>query len=174
MHDLKQMIADARVELREASGLSLTPEGWPEQRHQLAVDELQAFVLRRLDIEVLGRLRMKVGWISGGPAAILKYEGHVFHLRRDGDDDCVLFKTEGQRETEIARIEKSDPHFTARVLVAIGDAAPPVPVGARPNSDALFEEAERSLDGLRHVIDDLDRQIDSGKIGDAAQRKETP
>jgi hypothetical protein len=84
---------------------------------------LQTFLLRRLEVTVLVKLCMHVIWTSGGPVAILKSDDQIFHLRKAGDSNCLLFLIEGQGEREIAQIKSSDPHFTSRVLVAIGDAA---------------------------------------------------
>jgi len=119
MSELQDMIADAREELARASR-PLTPEEQDEERHKVETDKLQGFLLRRLLVAVPVALGMEVAWISGGPAAILKYEDQTFHLRKAGDDDCVLFLIEGQGETEIARIKAEDPLFASRLLVAIG------------------------------------------------------
>ena len=124
MRDLQELIRDARTELKIASGLPLNPEEQDEERHKAAVNELRAFLLRRLKVTVQDKLCMQVIWISEGPVAILKCEDQVFHLRQAGDGNCLLFLIEGQAEREIAPIKDSDPHFTSRVLVAIGDAGP--------------------------------------------------
>lgn len=124
MDSLQDMIAEARKEIRKASGAPLTPEEQEEDQHKAAVTELRGFILRSLDVTALVKMQMHVTWTQKGPAAILKTEDRVFHLRRDRDrKSCVLLLIDGQRETEIARIEAYDQYFGSRVLVAIGDAA---------------------------------------------------
>jgi hypothetical protein len=86
---------------------------------------LNKVILYRIVIRLLFPLEGEVIWTEKGPAAILKAESCIFHLRKEGDSDSyLLFIIEGNGEREIARIEASDPYFASRVLVAIGDAVP--------------------------------------------------
>ena len=123
--ELQELIRNARKELRKASGLPLTSEEQNEDLRNTAVAELEKFTLSHLGVQVLIELRGQVIWTKKGPAAILKAENHIFHLRKEGDGDSyALFIIEGDVEREIARIESCDPCFASRVLVAIGEAVP--------------------------------------------------
>ena len=123
--ELQELIRNARKELRKASGLPLTSEEQNENLRNTAVAELEKFTLSHLGVQVLIELRGKVIWTKKGPAAILKAENHIFHLRKEGDGDSyALFIIEGEVEREIARIEARDPCFASRILVAIGEAVP--------------------------------------------------
>jgi hypothetical protein len=123
MHSLNEMIAEARRELRKASGLG-SPEDQELDRRKKAITELWDFLMRRLDVTVLVKLGMNVTWVSGEPVAILKDEAdHVFHLRKSADSKiCLLFIVDGLEKREIARIDAKDPLFSSKALVAIGDA----------------------------------------------------
>ena len=123
--ELQELIRNARKELRKASGLPLTSEEQNEDLRNTAVAELEKFTLSHLGVQVLIELRGQVIWTKKGPAAILKAENHIFHMRKEVDrDSYALFIIEGDVEREIARIESCDPCFASRVLVAIGEAVP--------------------------------------------------
>jgi hypothetical protein len=124
--ELKELIRDARKELRKAAGLPLSQEEQNEDLQKAAVTELRKFILSRLGVRLPDLLNGKVVWTENGPALILDAEdGHVFHMRKDGDSGgYLLFIIEGNVKREIARIESSDANFASHVLVAIDDAIP--------------------------------------------------
>jgi len=120
-------VRHARKELRKASGQPLTAEEQNEELRNTAVAELHKFMLRHLGVSVLIELMGEATWTEKGPAAVLKAENHIFHLRKEGDGDSyALFIIDGDVEREIARIEAHDPCFANRVLVAIDEAVPPI------------------------------------------------
>jgi hypothetical protein len=119
--DLRELMEQARRELRRASGLPLSPEEQAEERRLAEMDELNRFIFDTLRIRLMFPLKAKVVWSQGGAAAQLTVDGATFHLRKD-KKWCSLFVVEEDKERELIKIENSDPHFADRVLAAISDS----------------------------------------------------
>jgi hypothetical protein len=127
MKELNELITEARVALRKASGQDLTTEEQEQERRKAAIEALQMELLPKLGVRAHFELLASAEWTPQGAAVTLKAAGETFHLRKEGSDSYQLLHIEGEEQIEIARINASDPHFVARVLVGIGDAIPPIP-----------------------------------------------
>jgi hypothetical protein len=122
--ELQKLIREAEKELRRASGQPLTSEEQAEDIQSAAIAELQNFVLPPLGVKRGIALQVSVQWTDGGAVAKLTADNDTFLLRRDRSNNrYILSIRKKERESELARIDCSDPLFGSRVLVAIGEAA---------------------------------------------------
>jgi len=119
--ELRELMEQARRELKRTSGLPLSPDEKAEERRLAEMDELNKFLFDTLRLRLMFPLKAKVVWSQGGAAGQLTVDGATFHLRKD-KKWCSLFVVEEDKERELIKIESSDPHFADRVLVAISDS----------------------------------------------------
>ena len=126
MKELNELIAKARIDLRKQAGL-LSTEEQEQERRKAEIEALEMEVLPKLGVRAHLELLASAEWTSHGAAIILKAAGETFHLRKADSNTYQLQHIDGHQEAEIARVKASDPHFASRVLVAIGDATPPIP-----------------------------------------------
>ena len=120
--DLRELIRDAKRELRKSSGLPLTAEEQAEERRITEMQELENFLFDKLRVRLLLPLKGKFLWTEKGAAAQFMVGDAVFYLRRDRNL-YRLYVVENGEERELAQLDSSDPQFANRFLVAIGEAS---------------------------------------------------
>ena len=121
MHqDIIELIAEARRELRRASGLPLSTEEQAEENQRREMDEMSTFIFDKFRVRRLAPFKATTVWAGHGAAAEFSTPGKKFLLRKTGHV-FRLSAMEGDGEREVAAIEPSDPQFVNKVLVAIGD-----------------------------------------------------
>lgn len=121
--NIRELIREARSEMRRASGLPLTAEEQSEESRRTLMNEMNKFIVESLGFRLMFPLKSDVIWTNKGAAAQLTVEGRIFHIRKDGDQ-YGLFSIEEHQEQEIVKMEGSDPQFANRVLIAIGETLP--------------------------------------------------
>ena len=122
--ELQDMIREARRNLRRASGISLSSEEQAEEQRTLEIARMEKFIHEALGIRIMFSLTPKVVWTENGATAQFSVGDHNFQLYKDGKS-YRLSDTEGDRPCELLNISGSDPNFSNRVLVAVGDAFTP-------------------------------------------------
>ena len=118
---LRELIQEARRELRRASGVPLTPEEQAEELRRAELARMENFLFEALRIRIMDQLLPKVIWTDSGVIAQFTVDNHDFRLRNRGENYC-LSDIEGNRERELLKMHGSDKDFAHRLLVAIGDA----------------------------------------------------
>jgi hypothetical protein len=121
--DLQKLITEARRELRRASGISLSPEENEEERRKAEIEEFDRFAYRTFGYRLMLPLKFHVVWNEKGAIGQMSVNGHIFNLRKHGENYHLLLIGE-HGERELSQLEGSDPNFANRVLVAIGDILP--------------------------------------------------
>jgi hypothetical protein len=115
---LVEAVEQARRDLRWATG-GMTEEEKEEQRRTTEVKEMKLFVS-----STFGLLREhalfypKVIWHDNQAAVEFKIQGQVFRLCPSGED----LRLQGSDGKALTAIQKTDPNFASRVIVALGDA----------------------------------------------------
>jgi hypothetical protein len=121
--DLRDLMGQARRELRRSSGLPLSPEELAEERRLAETEEMNKFLYDTLGLRLMFPLKANAVWTEDGAAGQLIAEGITFHLRKDKKKNWYgLFVVEDDQERELLQLEGSDRQFGNRVLVAISDA----------------------------------------------------
>src|SRR5215469_10063729 len=119
---LQEIISDARRELRKASGLALTPEQQREEQQRAELWAMNKFLSNKFDIHQRLELNLKAAIGSDqSVVAMFQAEDKHFRLARNGNKECTLFFLDSTGDRELIHLPESDPQFTNKILVAIGD-----------------------------------------------------
>ncbi|HTF71820.1 MAG TPA: hypothetical protein VK638_55050, partial [Edaphobacter sp.] len=81
--DVRDLIQEARREVRRASGIPLTSVEQVEERRTVEIEEMNKFIFNAFHIRLMGPLKSKVIWTDKGAAAQLTVDDHSFHVRKD-------------------------------------------------------------------------------------------
>ena len=130
--DLQKMILDAKRELRQANGLTLSAEEEAAMLQDTEMDEMKTFVHTTVGLKAMFALNLRYQWVGGQAAAQMTVDDSIFQLRKSkGSEEkkgkkasYSLFALEAETERELAKLEGEDPHFTNRLLLSIDRALP--------------------------------------------------
>ena len=92
--DLRDLIREARRELRRASGVPLTAEEQAEKQRTLEIARMQKFLHEALGVRIMFSLLPRVIWTEEGATARFTVESQRFQNYKDGDR-YRLFDTGG-------------------------------------------------------------------------------
>ena len=123
---LKDLINDARKELRRASGVPLSSEEQAEVLRSAAIDKLARFIIPTFGVARLVALKIECLWTERGAVASLSSGDQKFSLRQGAtNNEYMLLVIDADEERELLKIQSKDPLCASRVLVAIGDFLSP-------------------------------------------------
>jgi hypothetical protein len=126
MSEIRELIQEAKREIRRASGVPLTEEDQIEERRLNEMKEMNQFIFDVFRIRLMGPLKAIVIWTGTEAATELTVERKVFHIRKK--KNCyALFAIEEHGDRLLVEIEASDPLFASRVLVHIGESLSAIP-----------------------------------------------
>jgi hypothetical protein len=122
--ELYELIRKAKRELRQASGVPLTPQENEEERRRKERDELVRFMCKTFGVDGAVSLRMNVISHDGHAVIAMTAEDTQFHLRK-AEHNFVLFVLREKEEHPLIEIPLKDPHLANRVIVAVGNEIDP-------------------------------------------------
>ena len=122
--ELQDIIREARVALRTASGQPMSVEEQEEADRKLQIGEMNECMMRRFKVPQQIWIGGTTVWTEGGPAFQFELDKRIFRLRQHRDTYMLLEVME-QQEEEILSLPQDDSQFANRVIVAMADRFPP-------------------------------------------------
>jgi YesN/AraC family two-component response regulator len=123
--DLLESIQSARQRVRKASAIPLSREETTAEQRRLAVEAMHAAMVETLGYKLMLQLKAESLWTENGAAMRFRVDEQYFLLRKSQQvDQYILFLMREEDEQELLRVDASDPLFTDRILMSIGDYVP--------------------------------------------------
>jgi hypothetical protein len=123
--ELLELMESARRRVRKASGTPLSSEEITAEQSRLAVEAMHAAMVETLGYKLMLLLKAESLWTENGAAMRFRADEQYFLFRKSQQgDQYILFLVHEEDERELLRVDASDPLFTDRILVAIGDHVP--------------------------------------------------